>query len=255
MTIISALKKLGVQNQLAEAGIVIDEQLWARLGHNRNSELDAFSTTLGLSPSAVLEVITGALLAAAARFDPSWLKRHAADYVGILLFAGVLAVVAGLAGRGLPPVGQLVMTRDLQPFEPIRASDVTFHAGERTPGAFSNPADLVGRYSIAGLAKGRVPTSADLSAGRLSASLSGRSIVRIPLRLGKAALPWKLPVSVTLLIAPKRTGVSPLVVEDSWMLTLQDSGDTQVAWLAVPSARLPQMAGALGDAEVLLSQP
>lgn len=254
-TIVDALKKAGAGNNLLAANIVTDEQIWARLGHNRNGELNALSTTLGLPPSVVLDVITASSLAAAARFDPHWLKRHAPDYLAILVIAGVLVLLVGLVGRGLPALGQLVMTRDLQPFEPIRDSDVAFQAGGRMPGAFSNPADLSGRYSITGIAKGRIPISADLSAGRLSVSLSGRSIVRLPFKLGKAALPWTLPVSVTLLIAPRHTGPSPLVVDDTWILGLQGSGDIQVAWVAVPSARLPQIAGSLGDAEILLSRP
>jgi hypothetical protein len=245
--IVEDLKERGATAKLDAADIVKDQQIWARLGSNEKGELNRLAEALGVGIPDFLEALASSSLAAAAEFGPSPLRRHAMDAVILGVMLAVLLMLAGVLRRGIrfSQPDPVVAVRDIAPFAPIGPGDVT---PQKTD-------EFIGRYSAVRIARGAVVTSRNLSAGKLSGTLANRSVLRIQAKLGKAALPWRLPATVTLLAAPRHSGTEPLVLNGVYLLAIQDNGDTSALWVAVDSSRLLDLTARLGDAELLLAQP
>lgn len=254
--IVAALKNAGATAALEAAGIVKDEQIWIRIG-DKPAEITSLATTLGIPSTTLLDTLTDNALSDAGKYDPGFLRSHAMDGLGIVAVMVFLAIAGFLIVRGVPDrtAKQVVLKNDIQALVPITANDVGIETVLRKSGAFSSVADIVGRYSNTPLAKGAVPTSPDLSAGKLAGPLTNRSIVRLILKPGKTSLPWSLPATVTLLVSPRHNGGTPLSINDAWILALQDNGDTSLAWVAVDSSKLAPLSAALGDADVFVARP
>jgi hypothetical protein len=238
---------------LAQEGLTDDEKLWAKLAASSDTELDRLLAALGIGKEQFLQTITPLTLSIADKYGPNWFERHWFDVLQLTAVALVLATCAFMVRRlVLRPVDLVVIAAtDLRPFEPIRAIDVRLQGGMSGLGSLHDANEVVGRYPLREIPRGNSLKAADLSPRTLPNWASGRSVLRLSLNYSGALEPWRLPIEVTLLFAPRtHSSVGPLIVPHAYIVATRDAGTVTIVWAAVESIKIGAIANVAGNSDI-----
>jgi hypothetical protein len=248
--VIDELRRFGADRALSAVGVSTDEQLWGRLGSNRNGELCLLAMQIGVPPKTILELLAASALGNAKQYRSTWWKDHLPDFALGLAILGiaVMAIIVIVRSPSLHKT-QVVAVRDIAPFVPIQKGDVKLASTEREPGAEEKIDQVTGRYALQPMRSGAVVNTKFLSSGKLTRSDAGRVVLRLP--VGKAEVrSWgKLPDIVLLILSPKDPGKEPILIPDVDLLAVSDGASPSIT-VSVSDSVVRAIAGAAGSSVI-----
>jgi hypothetical protein len=176
------------------------------------------------------------------------LRRHTLDLVVLVVMLAVGAALwrdYHLSQKAIAIAGP----SGILPFHVIRTSDLASKGPKPTDGF----ADVVGRYSAEYVPPGSRILVEKLSQGpRLTAELNDRFLVRLKVQTTNLFAGMNPPFRAALQVAPHERGTGALVLNDVFVLDMQEKSDGPSAVLAVLSADESTLAAFMARSDFFL---
>lgn len=248
-------------HRFRDAGVQSANALLAKAG-----DLSVLAASTGLPTARLIKIASDAAEREATRVSRPphrhlWgLLRH----VGLIAFLAVAGTATWVVARPiLAPVGtasyETVITvglHGLEAYQIIGPGDLTTTQGPRVDGAFTQAADLVGRYTLDSVASGRVLLTSQVSDRTVQGNLlEGLVHFTIPLSTPPLSTP-ALPVKATVYASPMVGAANaPLAVPNAVVLAVRRNADAVSATLALSPDSALALNGVLGASRITLAFP
>jgi len=186
-------------------------------------------------------------------------KDHLPD---VLVFLVIGLALYGLFHRRTPTdsaASQLVVvskTEGLNPFQTITRFDLTLGSGPVSPSTFASVEDVVGRYAMEHIAKGKILERSKVSNGpRLSNELDQRRIFQIKLQPSPVLAGVQPPVVVGLFASPRDKDSSSALIHDLYILDVHSDPNGISAVVATSVADFDKLAPLISRSDLIAIGP
>jgi len=187
---------------------------------------------------------------------PSW-KRHWLDLLAFvilpLLLFGLAYRAYSLSQNAVPHV-DVSSTVGLPVFHKI-TKEVELKAETRSQGAFTSVEKVLDRYTLAAIPAGSLIKENQLLSPELSAKMQDRRILTVPVKPGTYSSTLSPPSEAIMLLSPHELAAEMQTVAfDVIVLSLEKSGDTSSATVALPEDKFNIAAKLLASHDAYLGQ-
>lgn len=190
--------------------------------------------------------------------------------IGIALFIALLLGVSYLVFQSWQRVEQdtaeqMVVNREngLPVYYKISKEDLVSAKKKKVPGSFTDPTELVGRYTLAQVSRGAVLTEDKLLDHEFTAEMANRDILAIPVKKDAVSNSLKPITKIELVFSKKQAELKEAsaqpeqqstILEDVLLLAIEKRENTDLLTVALSREKIESIKSLLGNSEIFVLQ-